>query len=353
MSQVVEERDGAGALVARNHYGLNPVSSLRAGAERFYVGDGVGSIRLLTDAAGAPIADHAYDAYGNTLQTTGTADDPYRYGGQQLDAETGLYYMRQRYYDPVAGRFLGMDPVAGDPLRPLTLNRYAYALNDPVNLADPTGEFFTLIGVSLAGLQDGAGNAVELTTKTQQLCRFKAVACAAGLVQQLRSFTAENLTLLNTFTTSVTTPTFIGQGGASIRPDLKLLTYEDPRETASPAALKQFSIVAKFPAVGALDLEIKGQRFGGGLSFGITPQWGGGNFTYQGVQGSLEQEFQLYVFDPCTVPMGSIGLGIATQAGYARGQGMMGTSASVEIALKLDVPFLPAIDFPVLKVPWW
>ena len=55
--------------------------------------------------------------------------------GQQYDQQTGLYYMRARYYDPALGRFLSEDPIgiAGG------LNLYAYAGNDPVNQWDPTG----------------------------------------------------------------------------------------------------------------------------------------------------------------------------------------------------------------------
>lgn len=108
--------------------------------------------------------------------------------------------------------------------------------------------------------------------------------------------------------------------------------------------------MARFPAVGARPGD---QGIGGGLWFGITPQWGGDNFTYEGVQVSLEHEFQLYVFDPCDVPMGSIGLGIGAQAAYGQGNGITGTSASLELTVKVDIPFLPAIDFPLLKVPWW
>jgi RHS repeat-associated protein len=59
----------------------------------------------------------------------------YRYQGEALDAETGLYYLRARYYDPVAGRFLSVDPMADEGEHP-----YTYAGADPVNGADPTGQ---------------------------------------------------------------------------------------------------------------------------------------------------------------------------------------------------------------------
>ena len=48
--------------------------------------------------------------------------------------------MQARYYDPVIGRFLSIDPVTFmDVGHPGAFNRYAYSLNDPVNWTDPTG----------------------------------------------------------------------------------------------------------------------------------------------------------------------------------------------------------------------
>ena len=55
------------------------------------------------------------------------------------DTATGLTYMQARYYDPVIGRFLSIDPVNFSPGRPDMFNRYAYVANDPVNMVDPDG----------------------------------------------------------------------------------------------------------------------------------------------------------------------------------------------------------------------
>jgi len=49
------------------------------------------------------------------------------------------YYLRARYYDPAVGRFLGRDPLIGFMTSPQSLNRYVYALNNPILLADPLG----------------------------------------------------------------------------------------------------------------------------------------------------------------------------------------------------------------------
>ena len=58
-----------------------------------------------------------------------------RFGGRELDSETGLYYNRARYYDPQVGRFVSEDPIGLQG----GMNPYAYAGNDPVTFSDPFG----------------------------------------------------------------------------------------------------------------------------------------------------------------------------------------------------------------------
>jgi len=56
--------------------------------------------------------------------------------------ESGLYYARQRYYDPQIGRFISIDPELGSPEVPATHNPYAYAGNNPLRNRDPLGTDF-------------------------------------------------------------------------------------------------------------------------------------------------------------------------------------------------------------------
>ena len=100
----------------------------------YYGYDGHGDVRSLMDNRGAVTDTYDYDAYGNVVTSTGTTANVYRYQGEALDAETGLYYLRARYYDPVAGRFLRVDSMADEDQHP-----YTYAGADPVNGHDPTG----------------------------------------------------------------------------------------------------------------------------------------------------------------------------------------------------------------------
>ena len=73
--------------------------------------------------------------FGRTQVQLGTVQNNLRFPGQYYDAETGLHYNWNRYYDPETGRYLSPDPIGLDG----GLNLYAYVENDPVNWSDPEG----------------------------------------------------------------------------------------------------------------------------------------------------------------------------------------------------------------------
>ena len=78
-------------------------------------------------------ATYDYDAFGNTLIEEGEINNPIRYSGEYLDEETGLIYLRARYYDSSVGRFISEDPARDG------MNWYAYCGNSPVMMVDPWG----------------------------------------------------------------------------------------------------------------------------------------------------------------------------------------------------------------------
>ena len=82
---------------------------------------------MLTNEQGDVVSTFDYNAYGKLVDSSGEESTPYLYGGQWFDSDTGLYNMRARYYDPVAGRFLSRDPYPYNITDPLQLNRYTYA----------------------------------------------------------------------------------------------------------------------------------------------------------------------------------------------------------------------------------
>ncbi|MBC3833399.1 hypothetical protein H8K33_17975 [Undibacterium amnicola] len=106
---------------------------------RYIHTDGLGSPVAKSDASGnlIPNSRTRYEPYGMTV--AGTSIPTIGFTGHVNDADTGLTYMQQRYYDPVAGRFLSTDPVLTDYNTGASFNRYTYALNNPYKYVDPDG----------------------------------------------------------------------------------------------------------------------------------------------------------------------------------------------------------------------
>jgi large repetitive protein len=102
----------------------------------YFIFDGHGSTRLLTDIGGAVQNTFTYDAYGNLIASGGTPQTAYLYDCQQYDSNLGLYLNRARYLNPATSRFLTKDTDGyGGNEDSLSLHKYLYAHDDPVNNA--------------------------------------------------------------------------------------------------------------------------------------------------------------------------------------------------------------------------
>jgi RHS repeat-associated protein len=97
--------------------------------------DQQGSTRLLTDSSATVVGTYGYDPYGRVVRHSGAVSTPLQYDGEYADAESGLTYLRARYYDPTAGQF-----VSRDPLSQQTRSPYGYVGGDPLNAHDPSGQ---------------------------------------------------------------------------------------------------------------------------------------------------------------------------------------------------------------------
>lgn len=105
-------------------------------------GDHLGSPVTRTQTNGTILPPREeYSPFGITLNNAPDLNNQAGFTGHIKDAATGLNYMQARYYDPIIGRFLSVDPVdflqTGDPRM---FNRYAYVFNDPINGIDPDGK---------------------------------------------------------------------------------------------------------------------------------------------------------------------------------------------------------------------
>ncbi|MDQ1835504.1 RHS repeat-associated core domain-containing protein [Massilia sp. CCM 9029] len=98
--------------------------------------DGLGSPVAWTDSKGAVLERTVYEPFG---LTAAGAVPTLGYTGHMNAVNIGMVYMQQRYYDPVAGRMLSIDPVTTDANTGSSFNRYAYAANNPYKYIDPDG----------------------------------------------------------------------------------------------------------------------------------------------------------------------------------------------------------------------
>ena len=110
------------------------MQTLNDSAYHTYHQDEQGSTAYITGNNGVVENCYAYDAFGNVLESRENIENRILYTGQQYDQETGQYYLRARFYNPVIGRFTQEDTYRGDGL-----NLYAYCANNPVVYYDPSG----------------------------------------------------------------------------------------------------------------------------------------------------------------------------------------------------------------------
>ena len=148
LSQVLAEYDQNRSLLCAYIRGETPVAQRRNNVYSFFLCDGHGSVRMLTDAAGTVTDTYNYDAWGNLTESTGNTENSARYCGEAYDAATDLYYLRARYMDTATGTFTSLDTYQGGLMKPETQHKYLYAQANPVKYIDPSGH---LVEVALVG----------------------------------------------------------------------------------------------------------------------------------------------------------------------------------------------------------
>ncbi len=138
--------------------------------------DHLGSVIGYSDETSHLVQELSYDAWGRrrdpgtwaylpTLAAAG-ALDPHGFTGHEHIDLLEMVNMDGRIYDPVLGRFLSPDPLVQAPDFSQSLNRYAYCLNNPLSLTDPTGYSWfsrnwksllaSIVGIAAAAFTGGA-----------------------------------------------------------------------------------------------------------------------------------------------------------------------------------------------------
>ena len=114
--------------------------------------DLLGSPILSTNAAGATLWKETYQPYGAPhVKSVGKVGRQTGYLGKPYEEATGLSYLGARYYNPMLGRFLSIDPVGIVPSNIHSPNRYAYANNNPLTYKDPRGQLPIVIPIIIIG----------------------------------------------------------------------------------------------------------------------------------------------------------------------------------------------------------
>jgi len=145
--------------------------------------DHLGSLTVITDAAGNIKQQSRFDAWGQrefVYKDPTLVFDRGFTGHEHLD-EFGLINMNARLYDPMLGRFLSPDPYVPNPNYGQDYNRYTYARNNPLIYTDPDGEWIHLvIGAIIGGTANVIANWKKIDGNFWKGVGYFGVGAAAG-----------------------------------------------------------------------------------------------------------------------------------------------------------------------------
>lgn len=136
-----------GVLELRSHY---DGSGNNLTQQMYFVHDGHGSVRAITDQNGAVTDTYDYDAFGVLTHSTGSTLNTTLFSGEQYDPDLGLYFNRARYLNVSTGRFINMDSFEGDSESPASIHKYLYSGANPIDNVDRSGHDFDLASTLVA-----------------------------------------------------------------------------------------------------------------------------------------------------------------------------------------------------------
>ena len=191
--RILAQYDGSNNLYFQ-YYNDAPIGFILNDVQYFYVTNLNGDIVAITDSNGNLIAKYSYDDWGKVLgietaeennaeQLSVAEINPLRYRGYYYDAETGMYYLQSRYYNPELCRFISADDFnCLDTSNKLSSNAYAYCLNCPVSFHDVQG--------TTPELSINLTDVISFIQNVNSMLKNDITAGAAHLKEQLSKFTS-------------------------------------------------------------------------------------------------------------------------------------------------------------------
>jgi len=189
--KVLREYNTGAAWTVESDYvyraGLLLAAETSAGQRHFHL-DHLGTPRLVTNAAAQQAAYHVYYPFGEEATAFNQDTQRMKFTGHERDLASlagpgdDLDYMHARYFSPVSGRFLSVDPsLDWDLAEPQSWNLYSYVRNNPVGRTDSTGRYVeTPIDLVVLGIDVGIG--MYETYKTGKTSEVTKAAIAADLI---------------------------------------------------------------------------------------------------------------------------------------------------------------------------
>jgi RHS repeat-associated protein len=138
MGDVLAEYDNSGNRIAQYTHGIGLVNRVGTSGTAYYDFDALGSTVALTGIGGSVLNQYRYNPFGEDIFESETVANPFEYVGQWgvTEENSGLDFMRARFYDSKLGRFTSMDPIG---LQGQDTNIYRYVGNNPISMVDPEG----------------------------------------------------------------------------------------------------------------------------------------------------------------------------------------------------------------------
>ena len=121
-------------------HSMRQCSSTVCAEPMFLHGDHLGSVSLVTDAAGNLVSQARYSPYGEVRwPSVSQMPTDFGYTGQRAESYTKLLDYNARFYSARLGRFISADTVVPNPGKSIDFDRFMYSAGNPIRYRDPSG----------------------------------------------------------------------------------------------------------------------------------------------------------------------------------------------------------------------